>query len=524
MSFFFVHRVATTPRASSTHRITVPSRPVPSRLVVTLRLVPITSAHSHHVARRGRATPRARHRQSRRTGEHVRRRRFERGASLINARARSRALEPTAPRKVVTRITSLRARGRPPSRLASTPPTDERARFSRRAQRFQKSPDDVVIVSACRTPITRAKRGGLARTPADDLLATVLQASVERGKIDVRDVGDIVVGSVLGASSQRANECRIAMFLAGFPKEVPVRTTNRQCSSGLQACADVAAGIKAGYYDMGIGAGVETMTANPMKWEGGFNPRIASSSDAQNCLIPMGVTSENVAEKFGISREAQDTMAARSHARAANARATGRFTQEIVPVRTKNAEGVDVVVSEDDGVREGTTVATLAKLPAVFKKGGSTTPGNASQVSDGAAAVVLARRSYAEKHGLPILATWRSFAAVGCDPAIMGVGPAVAIPEALRAVNLNVNDVDLYELNEAFASQATYSIEKLGLDPERVNVNGGAIALGHPLGATGARCLATLIHEMHRRGGKVGICSMCIGSGMGAAATLTRDD
>jgi|TARA_B100000003_G_scaffold164823_1_gene151014 acetyl-CoA acyltransferase 1 len=524
MSFSFVHRVATTPRASSTHRITVPSRPVPSRLVVTLRLVPITSAHSHHVARRGCATSRARHRQSRRTGERVRRRRFERGASLINARARSRALEPTAPRKVVTRITSLRARARARSHLASTPPTDERARFSRRAQRFQKSPDDVVIVSACRTPITRAKRGGLARTPADDLLATVLQASVERGKIDVRDVGDIVVGSVLGASSQRANECRIAMFLAGFPKEVPVRTTNRQCSSGLQACADVAAGIKAGYYDMGIGAGVETMTANPMKWEGGFNPRIASSSDAQNCLIPMGVTSENVAEKFGISREAQDTMAARSHARAANARATGRFTQEIVPVRTKNAEGVDVVVSEDDGIREGTTVATLAKLPAVFKKGGSTTPGNASQVSDGAAAVVLARRSYAEKHGLPILATWRSFAAVGCDPAIMGVGPAVAIPEALRAVNLNVNDVDLYELNEAFASQATYSIEKLGLDPERVNVNGGAIALGHPLGATGARCLATLIHEMHRRGGKVGICSMCIGSGMGAAATLTRDD
>jgi acetyl-CoA acetyltransferase family protein len=379
-------------------------------------------------------------------------------------------------------------------------------------------------VSACRTPITRAKRGGLARTPADDLLATVLQASVERGKINVHDVGDIVVGSVLGASSQRANECRIAMFLAGFPQEAPVRTTNRQCSSGLQACADIAAGIKAGYYDMGIGAGVETMTANPMKWEGGFNPRIASSSDAQNCLIPMGVTSENVAEKFGISRDAQDTMAARSHARAANARATGRFTQEIVPVRTKNAEGADVVVAEDDGIREGTTVATLAKLPAVFKKGGSTTPGNASQVSDGAAAVVLARRSYAEKHGLPILATWRSFVAVGCDPAIMGIGPAVAIPEALRAANLSVKDVDLYELNEAFASQATYCVEKLGLDPERVNVNGGAIALGHPLGATGARCLATLIYEMQRRGGKVGVCSMCIGSGMGAAAILTRDD
>ena len=408
--------------------------------------------------------------------------------------------------------------------------TDERpdatvfSRFSFiSAQKFVKSPDDVVIVSACRTPITRAKKGGLAATPADDLIAVVLRASVERAKIDPREVGDIVVGSVLGASSQRANECRIAMFLAGFPKEVPTRTTNRQCSSGLQACADIAAGIKAGYYDVGIGAGVETMTANPMKWEGGFNPRVASSSDAQNCLVPMGVTSENVAEKFGISREAQDTMAARSHARAANARASGRFKEEIVPVRTKNAQGGEVIVSEDDGIREGTTVATLAKLPAVFKKGGSTTPGNASQVSDGAAAVVLARRSYAEARGLPILATWRSCAVVGCDPALMGIGPAVAIPECLASANVNTNDVDLFELNEAFASQATYCVEKLGLDPEKVNVNGGAIALGHPLGATGARCMATLIHEMHRRGSKVGVVSMCIGSGMGMAALVSID-
>lgn len=386
-----------------------------------------------------------------------------------------------------------------------------------------KSPNDVVIVAAVRTPITRAKKGGLARVPADDLLAAVLQAAATRGQIDVAEVGDIVVGSVLGNSSQRANECRIGAFLAGFPKEVPIRTTNRQCSSGLQACADIAAGIKAGYYDLGIGAGVESMSTNPMKWEGGFNPRIASSSDAQNCLIPMGVTSENVAERFGISREAQDTMAARSHARAANARASGRFKNEIVPVYTKNAEGVDVVISEDDGIRPETTVESLAKLPAVFKKGGSTTPGNASQVSDGAAAVVLARRSYAEARGLPILATWRTFVAVGCDPAIMGIGPAVAIPEALKAANLSVKDVDLFELNEAFASQATYCVEKLGLDPERVNPSGGAIALGHPLGATGARCMATLIHEMRRRGAKVGIVSMCIGSGMGAAATISVD-
>lgn len=392
-------------------------------------------------------------------------------------------------------------------------------------QKFTKSPDDVVILDACRTPITRAKRGGLAQTCADDLIAAVLQAAVVRSKVNVHDIGDIVVGSVLGNSSQRANEVRIGGFLAGFPKEVPVRTVNRQCSSGLQACADVAASIKAGYYECGIGAGVETMTANPMKWEGGFNPRVASSLDAQNCLIPMGVTSENVAERWGITREAQDTMAARSHARAANARATGRFKNEIIPVFTKQTdpktgETRDVVVSEDDGIREGTTVESLAKLPAVFKKGGSTTPGNASQVSDGAAAVVLARRSYAEAHGLPILATWRGFVAVGCDPAIMGIGPALAIPAVLKAVNLSVNDVDLYELNEAFASQATYCVEKLQLDPERVNVNGGAIALGHPLGATGARCMATLIHELRRRGGsgKIGVTSMCIGSGAGAAA------
>jgi len=386
---------------------------------------------------------------------------------------------------------------------------------------FQKSPDDVVIVDACRTPITRAKKGGLAQTCADDLIAAVLQAAVVRSKVDVRDIGDVVVGSVLGNSSQRANECRIGMFLAGYPKEVPVRTVNRQCSSGLQACADVAASIKAGYYDVGIGAGVETMTANPMKWEGGMNPRVASSMDAQNCLIPMGVTSENVADRWGITRLAQDTMAARSHARAANARASGRFKNEIISVFTKftdpkTGETKDVVVSEDDGIREETTVESLAKLPAVFKKDGSTTPGNASQVSDGAAAVVLARRSYAEAHGLPILATWRAFAAVGCDPAVMGIGPAIAIPAALKSANLSVKDVDLFELNEAFASQATYSMEKLGLDPETVNVNGGAIALGHPLGATGARCLATLIHEMHRRGGncKIGVVSMCIGSGM----------
>jgi acetyl-CoA acetyltransferase family protein len=318
------------------------------------------------------------------------------------------------------------------------------------------------------------------------------------------------------------------MFLAGFPEEVPVRTVNRQCSSGLQAVADVAAAIRAGYYDVGVAAGVETMTKNPMKWEGGANPRVASSSAAQSCLIPMGVTSENVAERWNISREAQDSVAARSHARAHAARESGRFDSQIVPVHTtwrdpKTGETSDVVVSRDDGIREGVTTEALAKLPAVFKKGGSTTPGNASQVSDGAGCVVLARRAYAEARGLPVLARFVAFAAVGVDPKVMGIGPAVAIPEATRKAGLRVQDVDLFELNEAFASQATYCAEKLGLDPERVNVNGGAIALGHPLGATGARCVATLLHEMKRTGRKTGVVSMCIGSGMGAAGVFCAE-
>eukprot|EP00740_Mantoniella_antarctica_P005397 CAMPEP_0181361596 /NCGR_PEP_ID=MMETSP1106-20121128/7408_1 /TAXON_ID=81844 /ORGANISM="Mantoniella antarctica, Strain SL-175" /LENGTH=425 /DNA_ID=CAMNT_0023475195 /DNA_START=366 /DNA_END=1643 /DNA_ORIENTATION=+ len=390
------------------------------------------------------------------------------------------------------------------------------------------SPDDVVIVSAVRTPITRARKGGLKDTPADDLLATLLKATVDRTGLDPADVGDVVVGSVLGQSSQRANECRIAMFLAGFPQEVPVCTVNRQCSSGLQAVANVASAIQAGFYDVGIAAGVETMTANPMKWDGGMNPRVASSMQAQSCLIPMGITSENVAEKWAISRETQDSFAARSHARAAAAQRSGRFDSQIVPVHTTwkdptSGEVKRVVIDKDDGIREGTSVESLGKLPSVFKKGGSTTPGNASQVSDGAGCVVLARRSYAEAKGLQIMGRFVSFAAVGCDPKIMGIGPAVAIPEAVRKAGIGVNQVDLFELNEAFASQATYCSEKLGLDPEKVNVNGGAIALGHPLGATGARCVATLLHEMHRRGSKVGVVSMCIGSGMGAAAVFERE-
>mmetsp|Transcript_26178 Transcript_26178/g.57193 ORF Transcript_26178/g.57193 Transcript_26178/m.57193 type:complete len:462 (+) Transcript_26178:146-1531(+) len=396
-------------------------------------------------------------------------------------------------------------------------------------ERRNSAADDVVIVASLRTPLTKAKRGGLKDTDAVDLLATVFKGVIEQTRIDPKDIGDIVIGSVLGPSSQRANEARIASFFANIPEVVPVRTVNRQCSSGLQAIADVAAAIRAGFYTIGLAGGVETMSSNPMAWEGGINARIGEFPKAQGCLMPMGVTSENVAAKFGVDRKTQDEFAVKSHKKAAAAQAAGKFRDEIVPVRTKvidpkTGAETPVVVSEDDGVRASTTMETLSKLPTVFKKEGTTTAGNSSQVTDGAAATLLMTRAEAVRRGLPILGIFRSFSAVGVDPSIMGIGPAVAIPDAVARAGLSLDDIDVYEINEAFASQATYCVKKLGIDESKVNPNGGAIALGHPLGATGARATATLLHEMRRRGkaARFGVVSMCIGSGMGAAAVFER--
>ncbi|XP_022959390.1 3-ketoacyl-CoA thiolase 2, peroxisomal-like [Cucurbita moschata] len=398
-------------------------------------------------------------------------------------------------------------------------------------QRTSVFEDDVVIVAAYRTALCKSKRGGFKDTHPDDLLAPVLKALIEKTDLNPSEVGDIVVGSVLAPGSQRASECRMAAFYAGFPEIVPVRTVNRQCSSGLQAVADVAAAIRAGFYDIGIGAGLESMTANPMTWEGSVNPRAKMFEQAQNCLLPMGITSENVAHRFGVTREQQDQAAVESHRKAAAATASGRFKDEIIPVSTKlvdpkTGEEKSVTISVDDGIRPNASLADLAKLKPVFKKDGSTTAGNASQVSDGAGAVLLMKRSVATKKGLPILGVFRTFAAVGVDPAIMGVGPAVAIPVAVKAAGLELDDIDLFEINEAFASQFVYCRNKLELDPEKVNVNGGAMAIGHPLGATGARSVATLLHEMKRRGKdcRFGVISMCIGTGMGAAAVFERGD
>ncbi|KAM6544737.1 hypothetical protein CsatB_025473 [Cannabis sativa] len=391
--------------------------------------------------------------------------------------------------------------------------------------------DDVVIVAAYRTALCKSKRGGFKDTYPDDLLAPVLKALIDKTNLNPSEVGDIVVGSVLAPGSQRASECRMAAFYAGFPETVPVRTVNRQCSSGLQAVADVAAAIKAGFYDIGIGAGLESMTVNPMAWEGSVNPKVKIFEQAQNCLLPMGITSENVASRFGVSRKEQDQAAVESHRRAAAATASGKFKDEIIPVATKivdpkTGQETPVTISVDDGIRPNASLADLGKLRPVFKKDGTTTAGNSSQVSDGAGAVLLMKRSVADKKGMPILGVFRTFAAVGVDPAIMGVGPAAAIPAAVKAAGLELDDIDLFEINEAFASQFVYCRNKLGLDPEKINVNGGAMAIGHPLGATGARCVATLLHEMKRRGKdcRFGVISMCIGTGMGAAAVFERAD
>ncbi|CAL9105068.1 unnamed protein product, partial [Musa acuminata var. zebrina] len=391
--------------------------------------------------------------------------------------------------------------------------------------------DDVVVVAAYRTAICKSKRGGFKDTYPEELLTVVLKALLDKTNLNPNEVGDIVVGTVLAPGAQRATECRMAAFYAGFPETVPVRTVNRQCSSGLQAVADVAAAIKSGFYDIGIGAGLESMTTNSMSWDGSINPKVNAFQQAQNCLLPMGITSENVAHRYGVTRQEQDQAAVNSHRKAAAATAAGKFKEEIIPVTTKivdpkTGEEKQVTISVDDGIRPETSISSLAKLKPVFKKDGSTTAGNSSQVSDGAGAVLLMRRDVAMQNGFPILGVFRSFAAVGVDPAVMGVGPAVAIPAAVKSAGLQIEDIDLFEINEAFASQFVYCCKKLELDATKVNVNGGAIALGHPLGATGARSVSTLLNEMKRRGKdcRFGVISMCIGTGMGAAAVFERGD
>jgi acetyl-CoA acyltransferase 1 len=389
-----------------------------------------------------------------------------------------------------------------------------------------KHDNDVVIVAALRTAICKAKRGAFKDTHWTDLLAAVLKGVVERAGIPAKDIEDVQVGTVLPAGGG-ATEAKMAAFAAGYPIEVALASTNRQCSSGLQAVANIAAGIKAGYFKIGVGAGVESMSTHGFdSGVGKLNASQMSNKLAADCLIPMGITSENVASQYGISREAQDNFAAESQKRAAKAQASGLFKEEILPVTVtvKQEDGTTktVVVDQDDGIRP-TTAEQLGKLRPAFKKDGSTTAGNSSQVSDGAAAVLLMTRAEANKRGLKIIGKFHTFSVVGVPPHVMGIGPAFAIPPAVKNAGLSLEDIDVYEINEAFASQATYTANKLGLSFDKVNPNGGAIALGHPLGCTGARQVSTLLNQLHRNKQRYGVTSMCIGTGMGAAAVFEAE-
>ncbi|MFB7813105.1 acetyl-CoA C-acyltransferase [Paenibacillus chitinolyticus] len=387
---------------------------------------------------------------------------------------------------------------------------------------------EAVIVSIVRTPVGKAKKGSLAQTRAEDLGRIVLEEAVRRAPgLRKEDVEDIIIGCAMPEGEQGLNFARTMALYAGFPAAVPAVTINRFCSSGLQSIAYAAERIMLGHADVIIAGGVESMSHVPMT---GFklSPHPKLAVEMPEVYMGMGHTAENVAQRFGISREDQDAFAAESHRKAAAAIAAGRFKEEIVPVET-SVKGVDaggkrwekpVVLDTDEGVRADTTTGVLAKLRPSFALNGSVTAGNASQTSDGAAAAVLMSRERAEELGLKPLAAFRSFALAGVAPEIMGVGPVEAIPKALKQAGITRDQVDLYEINEAFASQCVHIIRELKLDEAKVNVNGGAIALGHPLGCTGTKLTATLVHELRRRGGGYGVVSMCIGGGMGAAGVF----
>ncbi|KAF8142160.1 acetyl-CoA acetyl transferase [Boletus edulis] len=392
-----------------------------------------------------------------------------------------------------------------------------------------KHDNDVVILAAVRTAITKGRKGGFKDTRPEQLLSNVLRAAYTKARVNPALIEDVAVGNVLPPGGG-ASGARMAALHSGIPNTAAVNTVNRQCSSGLSAVNQIANEILTGQIDFGIGAGVESMTFG---WGGvslpdGWSPAVLTNQESKDCLIPMGITSENVAADFGISRESQDKFAAESFQKAAAAQKAGKFRDEIVPVKVtvidpKTEQANEIVVDADDGIRDGVTFESLSKLKPSFKKDGSTHAGNASQISDGAAAVVLTRRSVAKRLGLPIVGKYVAAAAVGVPPRIMGVGPAYAIPKALEKAGLSKDDVDFYEINEAFASQAIYSVNKLGIPYGKVNVNGGAIAIGHPLGCTGARQVATGLNIAKQRNERIFVTSMCIGSGMGMAAVFVSE-
>ncbi|WAA09929.1 acetyl-CoA C-acetyltransferase [Fervidibacillus albus] len=383
---------------------------------------------------------------------------------------------------------------------------------------------EAVIVAGSRTPVGKAKKGTLRNVRPDDLGAIVVKETLMRAGGYDGPIDDLIVGCAMPEAEQGLNMARNIGALAGLSYEVPAITINRYCSSGLQSIAFGAERIMLGQANTVLAGGVESMSLVPMMGHV-VRPNVRLAEEAPEYYMSMGHTAEQVAKKYGITREEQDAFAVRSHQRAANAIAEGKFQEEIVPVevnvRTMNEkqklEEKTIVFDTDEGVRPDTSMDVLAKLKPAFSVNGTVTAGNSSQMSDGAAAVLIMDREKAEAEGLKPLAKFRSFAVGGVQPDIMGIGPTVAVPKALKLAGLQLSDIGLIELNEAFASQSIQVIRELGMDEEIVNVNGGAIALGHPLGCTGTKLTLTLIHEMKRRNVQFGLVTMCIGGGMGAA-------
>ena len=384
---------------------------------------------------------------------------------------------------------------------------------------------EIVIVESVRSAVGRAHKGSLALKRPDELAGEVIRGLLARvPQVKAADVEDLVLGCAMPEGEQGLNIARVAGFLGGLPQETSAQTINRFCSSGLQAIATGAGSILMGAYDIVVAGGVESMTMVPMTGN-----KLSASPEAMekfpSVYTPMGITAENVAKKFGVSRETQDAFALNSQKKATAAREAKKFEDEIVTVHGIRFDGHEKKTFEfrsDEMIRPETTAEGLASLKPAFSATGTVTAGNASPLSDGAAASLLMSRDKANSLGIKPLGILRHFTTVGVDPAIMGIGPVPAIRKLLGKAKLTVKDIDLFEVNEAFASQASYCQKELGIPDEKINVNGGAIALGHPLGCTGAKLTATALHELKRRNGKFAVVSMCIGGGMGAAGLFER--
>lgn len=386
---------------------------------------------------------------------------------------------------------------------------------------------EAVIVAGARTPVGKAGRGSLATVRPDDLGSLTIKETLKRANGYDGPIDDLIIGCAMPEAEQGMNVARNIGALAGLPDTTPAITVNRFCSSGLQSIAYAAERIMLGHAEAIIAGGVESMSMVPMMGNT-IRPNFKLAETAPQYYMGMGHTAEQVAVKYGVSREDQDAFAVRSHEKAAAAIAEGKFVDEIVPVevvkRFVDGKGKyqekTVLFEMDEGVRTGTSMEVLAKLRPAFSVKGSVTAGNASQTSDGAASVLVMDREVAEGQGLKPIAKFRSFAVGGVAPEVMGIGPIVAVPKALKLAGLSIEDIDLWELNEAFASQSLQVVRHLGLDIDKVNVNGGAIALGHPLGATGSVLTLKLMNELKRQGKQFGVVTMCIGGGMGAAGVF----